>query len=72
MTIKTNDSKNYTSKIAYYLWQDAGKPEGRDLEFWLWAEDIIKKFDEAYKPIPFFKTPYVLLGKLGINNLKNT
>lgn len=25
-------------KIAYFLWENAGKPEGKDLEFWLLAE----------------------------------
>jgi hypothetical protein len=23
---------------AYFLWEDAGEPEGRDMEFWLEAE----------------------------------
>jgi hypothetical protein len=27
-----------TSRRAYALWQEAGRPEGRDLEFWLRAE----------------------------------
>jgi Protein of unknown function (DUF2934) len=28
----------YISKLAYQKWEQAGKPEGRDLEFWLAAE----------------------------------
>lgn len=24
--------------IAFYKWLDAGKPEGRDMEFWIAAE----------------------------------
>lgn len=28
---------------AYYLWEEAGKPEGREIEFWLAAEDLVSK-----------------------------
>jgi hypothetical protein len=28
---------NEVSKIAYCLWEQAGKPEGRDKEFWAQA-----------------------------------
>ena len=29
---------NEISCLAYQLWEKAGRPEGRDLEFWLGAE----------------------------------
>lgn len=29
---------NEIQQIAYALWQQAGRPSGRDLEFWLAAE----------------------------------
>lgn len=28
-------------ETAYYLWEDAGRPEGDGLEFWLLAENKI-------------------------------
>jgi hypothetical protein len=31
------------AQIAYLLWEEAGKPEGRDLYFWLAAERIYKQ-----------------------------
>jgi hypothetical protein len=34
-----------TATRAYYLWQKAGRPEGRDWEFWFRAEREIR---EAY------------------------
>ena len=30
--------KTDVSRIAYELWENAGRPTGRDLEFWLAAE----------------------------------
>jgi hypothetical protein len=29
---------NEVTKRAYRLWEQAGKPQGRDLEFWVQAE----------------------------------
>jgi hypothetical protein len=29
--------------LAYRLWQEAGSPEGRDLEYWLAAEAQLNK-----------------------------
>ena len=34
--MKTNESK--IGLLAYQLWEEAGRPSGRDLEFWLTAE----------------------------------
>ncbi|SFJ27603.1 DUF2934 domain-containing protein [Bradyrhizobium sp. Gha] len=34
---------------AYDLWQTAGRPEGRDLDFWLSAEREFRRVD-SYKP----------------------
>lgn len=33
----TNDETS-VSRLAYQLWENAGRPAGRDLEFWLAAE----------------------------------
>ena len=30
------------SRIAYQLWESAGRPAGRDLEFWLAAEAQVR------------------------------
>ena len=32
---------NEISCLAFQLWEEAGRPEGRDLEFWLGAETQI-------------------------------
>jgi len=43
---------------AYYLWESAGKPQGRDLEFWHKAEAI---YDHWYKPfVPYTSPPYYM------------
>ena len=31
-------NRNEISCLAFQLWENAGRPEGRDLEFWLGAE----------------------------------
>ena len=35
-TVTTNETS--VSRLAYQLWETAGRPSGRDLEFWLAAE----------------------------------
>ena len=35
-TVTTNESN--VSRLAYELWENAGRPSGRDMEFWLAAE----------------------------------
>ena len=32
------DRMKYISDRAYYLWEQSGRPEGREQEFWLQAE----------------------------------
>lgn len=32
------EAEEFVSKKAYQLWMDAGRPEGRDMEFWFKAE----------------------------------
>lgn len=31
------------AKKAYFLWERAGKPEGKDLDFWLAAERLLNR-----------------------------
>ena len=38
--------KNAVRNLAYNLWEQAGRPDGRDQEFWLEAERLLMK------PIP--------------------
>lgn len=38
-----------TQELAYQFWEDAGKPEGRDLEFWLKAESA----ESILVPFPY-------------------
>jgi len=33
---------NHVADRAYYLWEQAGRPHGRDLEFWTLAEADIR------------------------------
>ena len=33
-----------TEILARRLWEESGKPEGRDLEFWLRAENVVKSY----------------------------
>jgi hypothetical protein len=35
------------AKVAEILWQNAGRPKGRDREFWLLAKAILKGVNEA-------------------------
>lgn len=34
--------QNSVSRLAYQLWENAGRPTGRDLEFWLAAEAALR------------------------------
>ena len=34
-------------KRAYHLWEDAGRPEGRDAEFWEQAKELIGMEENA-------------------------
>ena len=40
-TTTTTDEAN-VSRLAYQLWERAGRPSGRDLEFWLTAEAKVR------------------------------
>ncbi|WP_439399246.1 DUF2934 domain-containing protein [Bradyrhizobium sp. PMVTL-01] len=40
--IQVGLEKQQTRTRAHQLWEEAGRPEGRDLEFWLRAEREIK------------------------------
>lgn len=35
---------------AYYIWEKAGRPHGRDVEFWLEAERVWNKECDDYEP----------------------
>jgi hypothetical protein len=37
-------------ELAYYKWLNAGSPEGRDLEFWLEAEDEFFSDENQWLP----------------------
>jgi hypothetical protein len=37
-------------KCAYYLWQEEGCPEGRDLELWLAAKELVRH--HVHTPAP--------------------
>jgi len=39
-SVSANESN--ISRIAYKLWESAGRPAGRDLEFWLAAETQVR------------------------------
>lgn len=41
--------KNAVRNLAYNLWEQAGRPEGRDQEFWLEAERLLVKPDRETK-----------------------
>lgn len=44
---------NDVESLAYRLWEEAGKPQGRDMDFWLQAEAALAK----PKPAPKAKAP---------------
>jgi hypothetical protein len=39
---QTLSDESNVSRVAYQLWEDAGRPVGRDLEFWLAAEAKVR------------------------------
>lgn len=39
-TMKSDEAT--VSRLAYELWENAGRPSGRDLEFWLAAEATLR------------------------------
>lgn len=39
------------SQRAYALWENAGRPEGRDVDFWLEAECQFNKECDEYEPM---------------------
>jgi hypothetical protein len=41
---------NQTSRRAYQLWERAGCPQGRDLEFWLQAEAELRIASQPERP----------------------
>lgn len=43
-------SHDVIKDLAYRLWEEAGRPEGRDEEFWLAAEAQLAKPKAPAKP----------------------
>lgn len=63
--------------IAYYKWESAGWPEGRDMEFWLEAEkelsDFLTKhawenFRERYKGPSFARRALQFMDEINLAN----
>ena len=48
------------SRLAYQLWENAGRPVGRDLEFWLAAEAQLQAVTSRHATVP---QPEVVLVK---------
>jgi hypothetical protein len=42
--------ENEIANRAYRLWEQAGRPSGRDLEFWIQAEAQVRAAAGARKP----------------------
>jgi hypothetical protein len=42
---------NEVQELAYYKWEQAGCPDGRDLEFWLEAEEEFSGSSYAIPPM---------------------
>jgi len=42
------DYINYIKTKAYFLWENAGKPENKDIDFWLQAKKEVHKNPIAY------------------------
>ena len=47
------------SRLAYELWENAGRPAGRDLEFWLAAEAKVRAVKQPALFAPAVRTPAV-------------
>ena len=43
--------ETHVSRLAYQLWEQSGRPVGRDLEFWLTAEAQVRA-SAAPSPVP--------------------
>ena len=39
---------NCVASRAYILWEQAGRPQGRDVEYWLQAESQIKQDSQSF------------------------
>lgn len=44
------DREQQVRERAYSLWESAGSPEGREQEFWAWAEKLIAEEQGADAP----------------------
>jgi hypothetical protein len=42
MNNEMNANESTVSRLAYQLWENAGRPANRDLEFWLAAENKLR------------------------------
>lgn len=47
-----HDSDSETRALAYALWEQAGRPEGKDQLFWSLAETSRREHDEATAAVP--------------------
>jgi hypothetical protein len=56
----TNDETS-VSRLAYQLWENAGRPLGRDLEFWLAAEVKVRVASHSAPSTPAVLTPALRL-----------
>ena len=45
------------SRLAYQLWENAGRPAGRDLEFWLAAENQLRAARVPVSAVPMIEVP---------------
>jgi hypothetical protein len=45
--VMANPTEKEIKKRAYELWEEAGKPEGREDEFWQLAEQELRNEDKA-------------------------
>jgi hypothetical protein len=47
-----SDNEPRIRELAYLLWEQAGRPEGRAEEFWFTAVQIFDEEDDAAAPPP--------------------
>jgi hypothetical protein len=45
-------ARNEIEKRAYEIWEQAGRPQGRDLDHWLRAEAELAALTQKAKPAP--------------------